>query len=161
MPLTRRILVTGATGYVGGRLVPLLLQDGHPVRCMVRNPNRLAGRPWTDRVEITRGDVLDPDTLPQVLEGVDTAYYLIHSLHAGEASFAERDRQGARNFGAAARAAGVRHIIYLGGIAPQTDRPSTHLSSRLETGDCLRESGITVTELRAGVIIGSGSLSFE
>ncbi|GIV58365.1 MAG: NAD-dependent epimerase [Rhodothermaceae bacterium] len=161
MNAPRRILVTGATGYVGGRLAPLLLEDGHTVRCMVRDPDRLAGRPWANRVEIVRGDVLDADTLPGVLEGIDTAYYLIHSLHAGEASFAERDRQGARNFGAAARAAGVRHIIYLGGIAPRTDRPSPHLQSRLETGDCLRESGVTVTELRAGVIIGSGSLSFE
>lgn len=155
-----RILVTGATGYVGGRLVPRLLAAGHSVRCLVRDPLRLRGRAWFGLVEPVPGDVLVPDTLTEALRGVDVAYYLVHSMGGG-AAFSERDIAAARNFGAAARAAGVRRIIYLGGLGDPSTALSHHLRSRQETGDVLREAGVPVTEFRAGVIVGSGSLSFE
>lgn len=155
-----RVLVTGATGYVGGRLVPLLVERGVDVRCMVRDPTRLDGRAWTNDVELVKGDALDPDTLDPVLEGVDTAYYLIHSMRGGD-DFAARDRMAAENFAKACRRAGVQHIIYLGGLGSDSPEASTHLRSRGETGDALRASGVTVTELRAGVVVGSGSLGFE
>jgi len=154
------ILVTGATGYVGGRLVPRLLDMGYTVRIMVRDPARLVGRPWLDQVDVVRGDVLKPDTLPAALQGIDAAYYLIHSM-SGNNDFEERDTTAARNFGDAAKAAGVSHIIYLGGLGDPEASLSTHLRSRQETGDTLRASGIPVTEFRAGVVVGSGSISFE
>ena len=152
------ILVTGASGYVGGRLVPRLLEAGYRVRCLVRDPARLAGRPWPG-AEIVAGDMLQPPTLAAALEGVDIAYYLVHSMASGEEGFIERDRTAAGNFAAAARAAGVGRIIYLGGLGREDLSP--HLQSRQEVGTILRESGIPVTEFRAGVIIGSGSASFE
>jgi uncharacterized protein YbjT (DUF2867 family) len=152
------VLVTGATGYIGGRLVPRLLARGHEVVCLVRDPGRLAGRRWA-RVERVKADVLDRGSLDAALKGVDTAYYLVHSMHAGERGFVERDRAAARNFAAAARAAGVRHIIYLGALG--RGELSSHLASRQETGQILRETGVSVTELRAAVIIGPGSASFE
>lgn len=154
------ILVTGATGYIGGRLVPLLLERGDRVRCMVRDPARLVGRAWTDDVEVVPADALDPDSLDGALAGVDTAYYLIHSMRGGE-DFAERDRQAANNFAQACRRQGVRHIIYLGGLGSDDPDASTHLRSRREVGEVLREAGVSVTELRAGVVVGSGSLGFE
>lgn len=154
------ILVTGATGYVGGRLVPCLLERGDRVRCMARDPRRLHGFEWHDQVDVVGGDVLEPDTLHAALEGVHTAYYLIHSL-AGGADYADRDRQGASNFASAAAEAGVKRIIYLGGIEPSGDRRSEHLSSRIQTGEALRDGAVPVTEFRAAVIVGSGSLSFE
>ncbi|HZJ02045.1 MAG TPA: NAD(P)H-binding protein, partial [Gemmatimonadaceae bacterium] len=154
------ILVTGATGYIGGRLVPRLLKDAHPVRCVVRDPSRLQGRPWQGSVEIVAGDVLEPSTLRATFEGVSAAYYLIHSMGAG-AHFEERDLIAARNFGAAAKAANVQRIIYLGGLAAPSRALSDHLRSRLQTGEALREAGVPVTEFRAGVIVGSNSLSFE
>ncbi|MEX0747267.1 MAG: SDR family oxidoreductase [Rhodothermales bacterium] len=162
-PSTAReqILVTGATGYIGGRLVPCLLGAGYHVRCFVRDRDRLRGRPWEEQVEVVVGDALQYETLVSALRGIDAAYYLIHSLGAGESSFAQRDREAAEKFGRAAREAGVRRIIYLGGIKPKTERLSEHLKSRLETGDSLRMGGVPVTEFRAGVIVGSGSLSFE
>jgi uncharacterized protein YbjT (DUF2867 family) len=160
MPDSRRILVTGVTGYVGGRLVARLLNKGHRVRCFVRDPLRLQGRTWLDQVELARGDVLQPESLSEAMRGVNVAYYLVHSLGAG-GDFEDRDLVGARNFAGAARAAGVERIIYLGGLGdPQTDL-SPHLRSRQETGAALREAGVPVTEFRAAVIIGSGSLSFE
>jgi uncharacterized protein YbjT (DUF2867 family) len=159
-PDSPRILVTGATGYIGGRLVPRLLEMGFRVRCMVRDPSRLQGRPWHDAAEIVAGDVLQPETLAPALEGVATAYYLVHSLGAG-ADFHARDLRAARNFGQAARAAGVDRIIYLGGLAEASPELSEHLRSRQQTGDALREGGVAVTELRAGVIVGAGSASFE
>jgi uncharacterized protein YbjT (DUF2867 family) len=155
------VLVTGATGYVGGRLVPLLLEKGYHVRCLARDPAHLSGRPWSDVVETVQGDVLDPASLPDAVEGIEVAYYLIHSLGAGKDRFAKRDLQAAENFGRAAREAGVKRIIYLGGLKPSDGDPSLHLKSRLETGETLRRSGVPVTEFRAAVIIGSGSLSFE
>lgn len=160
MTTARRILVTGATGYVGGRLVPRLLASGHAVRCLARDPERLAGRPWRDRVEVVTGDALVPESLAPALAGIDLAYYLIHSLGTGE-EFARRDREAAAAFGAAARAAGVGRIVYLGGLGDPATALSHHLRSRQETGAALGAAGVPVTELRAGVVIGSGSLSFE
>lgn len=154
------ILVTGATGYIGGRLVPRLLKAGYRVRCVVRDPSRLEGRPWQTEVEIVAGDVLEPLTLLSALDGASFAYYLIHSMGAG-ADFEERDLVAARNFGAAAKAAGVERIVYLGGLARASSTLSDHLRSRQQTGEALRESGVPVTEFRAGVIVGSSSLSFE
>lgn len=155
-----RVLVTGATGYIGGRLVPRLLDAGYPVRCLVRDPARLAGRPWVSRVEVVAGDCLQPETLPAALAGVSAAFYLVHSMAAGW-DFAQRDERAARQFGQAARAAGVRQIIYLGGLGDPATALSAHLRSRQHTGAVLRESGVPVTEFRAAVIVGSGSLSFE
>lgn len=154
------VLVTGATGYIGGRLVPRLLAAGYRVRCMVRDPSRLEGRRWRREVEVVAGDVLHPSTLPAALAGVDTAFYLVHSMAAGH-EFHERDLDGARNFSNALRAAGGTRIIYLGGLGDPSHDLSVHLRSRQETGDALRESGLPVTEFRAAVIVGSGSLSFE
>jgi uncharacterized protein YbjT (DUF2867 family) len=155
-----RILVTGATGYIGGRLVSRLLDEGRDVVCLARDPARLAGRQWRD-VEVRRGDVLDPDSLGPALQGIDVAYYLIHSMAAGERDFEERDRVAAENFGAAARDAGIQRIIYLGGLGSGDKDISAHLASRQMVGDVLRESGVPVTEFRAAVVVGSGSLSFE
>ena len=156
-----QILVTGATGYVGGQLVPRLLAAGHRVRVLARDPARLAGRSWADGVEPVRGDVLSPDTLPSALEGVEAAYYLVHSMGSA-GSFEERDVTAAANFGAAAKAAGVARVVYLGGLGDDSDaRLSSHLASRQSTGQKLRETGPPVTEFRAAVIVGAGSLSFE
>jgi uncharacterized protein YbjT (DUF2867 family) len=154
------ILVTGATGYIGGRLIPNLLVQGYRVRCLVRDPERLQGRPWQNRVEIVAGDVLQPETLVPALTGTVAAYYLIHSL-AGGADFHERDITAATNFAEAAEKAGVQRIIYLGGLAESSLNLSEHLRSRQQSGDALRTSSVPVTEFRAGVIVGSGSLSFE
>lgn len=160
MANTPLVLVTGATGYIGGRLVPRLLDAGFRVRCLVRDTSRLQGRAWRDEIELIEGDLLRPDSLGAAMHGAVAAYYLVHSLGAG-AGFSERDVQAARNFGAAARAAGVGRIIYLGGLGDPAADLSAHLRSRQQTGDALRESGLSVTEFRAGVIVGSGSLSFE
>ncbi|MFK7844883.1 MAG: SDR family oxidoreductase [Rhodothermales bacterium] len=159
--LAKKILVTGATGYVGGRLVPLLLDAGHDVRCFVRNPMRLKHRPWEQHVTLAKGNVFNEEELDAALQGIDIAYYMIHSLGAGEHEFAQQDRDAASNFARAASKAGVKRIIYLGGLRPKTERISEHLKSRLETGDFLRSGDVPVTEFRAGVIVGSGSLSFE
>lgn len=156
----RTVLVTGATGYIGGRLVPRLLEAGFQVRCLVRDPSRLQGRSWRSRVEVVAGDCLAPGTLPGAMAGVEAAFYLVHSMAGGQ-DFHERDVTAARNFGAAARAAQVRRILYLGGLGDPETALSPHLRSRQETGAVLRESGVAVTEFRAAVIVGSGSLSFE
>lgn len=156
----QRILVTGATGYIGGRLVPRLLEAGYRVRLLVRGGSkRLAGRPWQDDVEIVEGDVLQPDTLSAALADVDAAYYLIHSM--GGKQFRQRDHEAACNFSEAAAAAGVQQIIYLGGLGGKDQELSEHLKSRQETGEALRTGGVPVTEFRAGMVVGSGSLSFE
>lgn len=155
-----RVLVTGATGYIGGRLVPRLLEAGHTVRVLVRDPARLQGRPWLAEVEVLSGDVLQADTLRPAMAGIEAAYYLIHSM-GDTADFHERDLTAARNFGQAAAAEGVGHIMYLGGLGDPESALSDHLRSRQETGSVLREAGVPVTEFRAAVIVGSGSLSFE
>jgi uncharacterized protein YbjT (DUF2867 family) len=152
------VLVTGATGYIGGRLVPRLVAAGHAVRCLARDPARLAGRAWLG-VEVVQGDALDPASVARALDGIDAAYYLIHALGGGEKGFAERDERAARTFGEAAARAGTRQVIYLGGLGDGDLSP--HLASRQATGAALRESCGRVTEFRAAVIVGSGSLSFE
>jgi uncharacterized protein YbjT (DUF2867 family) len=156
----RRILVTGATGYIGGRLIPRLLDSGYTVRCMVRDPSRLQGRPWLTKVEVAQGDVLAPESLAAPLQGIDLAFYLIHSLSAGH-DFSERDVIAAEAFSQACLQAGVQRIIYLGGLGDPSTELSEHLRSRQLTGVALREAGVPVTEFRAAVIVGSGSLSFE
>jgi uncharacterized protein YbjT (DUF2867 family) len=154
-----RILLTGASGYVGGRLRPALEARGHQVRCLARRPDLLVAKtgPTT---EVVRGDVLDRPSLDAALRGVDAAYYLVHSMGTS-GPFEQADRQAARNFGEAARAAGVGRIIYLGGLGRDDEALSPHLRSRQEVGRILREAGVPVLELRASIIIGSGSLSFE
>ncbi|TBR24785.1 SDR family oxidoreductase [bacterium] len=152
------ILVTGATGYVGGRLVPRLLGPGRTVRVLVRDPGRVAGRPWAAGVEAVRGDVLTGEGLDEALRGADTAYYLVHSMSGGD-DFASRDLAAAERFGAAARKAGVRLVVYLGGLLPPA-AASEHLRSRAEVGAALAAE-VPTTELRAGPIVGSGSASFE
>ena len=156
-----KVLVTGATGYIGGRLVPLLLEDGREVRCLVRDAERFKVRPWHEQVETVEGDVLKPESLEGKFEGVHTAYYLIHSMGASERGFENRDRTAAKNFAEAAAAAGVEHIIYLGGLGSDNKGMSKHLESRQETGRALATAGVPVTEFRAAIIVGSGSISFE
>lgn len=152
-----RVLVTGGTGYIGGRLVPRLLRKGHSVRVLVRDPSRLAGRPWVNAVEVVAGNLLEPETLTGALDDIDAAYYLVHSMYAG-ADFAQCDRQAAANFCRAA--SGLRHVIYLGGLQPERRILSQHLHSRAEIGRIL-SLHLPTTEFRAGPIIGSGSASFE
>ncbi|MET8013092.1 SDR family oxidoreductase [Streptomyces sp. NPDC005271] len=158
-----RCLVTGASGYIGGRLVPELLAAGHQVRCVARSPGKLRDHPWAGRVEIVRGDVTDEESLGAAMEGVEVAYYLVHALGTGP-DFEETDRRAATIFGERARVAGVRRIVYLGGLAPagvDERELSPHLRSRAEVGRVLLDSGVPTAVLRAGVIIGSGSASFE
>jgi uncharacterized protein YbjT (DUF2867 family) len=153
------ILITGATGYIGGRLLPLLVEDGWRVRCLARQPERLAAR-LPAGVEVVPGDVLDPASLSRAMQGVGAAYYLVHSMGA-TGDFEAQDRLAADNFAAAARAAGVERIIYLGGLGEDDPQLSAHLRSRHEVGERLRAHGVPVIELRASIVIGSGSLSFE
>jgi uncharacterized protein YbjT (DUF2867 family) len=154
-----RILLTGASGYVGGRLLPRLEATGRPVRCLARRPEYLRSR-VRGSTEVVGGDLLDVETLPPALQGIETAYYLVHSMGA-KSDFEERDRQAALNFGEAARRAGVRRVVYLGGLAEEEANLSPHLRSRHEVGQILRDSGCPVIEFRASIVIGSGSLSFE
>jgi len=149
-----RILVTGGTGYIGGRLVPRLLAAGHALRVMARDTSRLQGRSWYDEVQVVRGDVLDPQSLHPALEGIDTAYYLVHSMLAG-ADFHARDQQAASNFARAAAEAGVQRIIYVGGLGDPAADLSLHLRSRQQTGEALRSSGVPVIEFRAGIVVGA------
>jgi uncharacterized protein YbjT (DUF2867 family) len=152
------ILLTGASGYVGGRLLPRLEATGCRLRCLTRKPEALTGR-VAPSTEIVVGDLLERDSLAGALRGVDIAYYLVHSMAAAR-DFEELDRHAALNFAHAAREAGIRRIVYLGGLGTGADL-SPHLASRHEVGDILRSSGIPTTELRASIVIGPGSASFE
>jgi uncharacterized protein YbjT (DUF2867 family) len=156
-------LVTGATGYIGGRLVPELLAAGYRVRCLARSPGRLRDHPWAGEAEVVRGDVTDSASVAEAMRGVDVAYYLVHAIGTG-GDFEETDRRAARVFGERARTAGVRRVVYLGGLTPAgvPERDlSPHLRSRAEVGRILLDSGVPTTVLRAAVILGSGSASFE
>ena len=157
-PAKPLLLVTGATGYIGGRLLRALHERGDRVRCMARRPDDVRAHAEHD-IEVVHGDVCDPASLAAALDGVHTAYFLIHAMAAGD-DFAREESEGARNFARAARAAGVQRIIYLGGLGRSANL-SEHLESRQEVGRLLRESGVLTVELRSSVIIGSGSLSFE
>ena len=154
------ILVTGASGYIGGCLVPRLLDKGYRVRCLTRNPAFLQSRNWFSQVEVIQGDILASATVFKALENVRRCYYLIHSMSSGQ-KYIERDRLAATNFGAIASKVGVQQIIYLGGLADPTSELSSHMRSRVQTGELLRHGGVTVTEFRASMIIGAGSTSFE
>ncbi len=163
------ILLTGGTGYIGGRLIRPLEATGRPLRLMVRDPQRL--RPtaapasfvprMADITDLVRGDMFDPASLLQALSGVDTAYYLVHSLGSTSEDFYEQELASARNFAEAVHAAGVRRVIYLGGLGRAGDTLSSHLASRQDVGRLLGESGAETIEFRASVILGSGSISFE
>ena len=162
--MSTRILVTGATGYIGGRLVPLLLEAGYDVRVLVRSPAKLRDVPWASRVEIVHGDLLDRVSLDAAVDGVSALYYLVHSMGqsaAKDEGFEQREAQGAANLARAAHAAGVGRIVYLGGLHPEDAPLSRHLRSRAEVGEILLHSGVDTAVLQAGVVIGSGSASFE
>ena len=154
-----KVLLTGASGYVGGRLLRLLSERSIPVRCLARHPEFLSAR-VTDTVEVVRGDVLDRESLSAAMAGVETAYYFVHSMGSAD-DFEEADRRAARNFAEAARDAGVERIIYLGGLGDEENQLSPHLRSRHEVGQLLRSTGVQVIEFRASIVLGSGSLSFE
>ncbi|MCJ7486542.1 MAG: NAD(P)H-binding protein, partial [Candidatus Aminicenantes bacterium] len=153
------VLLTGATGYVGGRLLRRLEECGRPVRCLARRPEFMKGRARAS-TEVVAADLLDAPSLEPAFRGVSTAYYLVHSMGAS-GSFEDKDRAAAQNFSQAAAAAGVSRIVYLGGLGDDADGLSQHLRSRHEVGEILRSAGVPVIEFRASVILGSGSLSFE
>ena len=153
------ILVTGATGYIGGQLVPELLSRGHDVRVLTRHRSGLADRPWADRVEVVEGDATDAAHCRRALDGVDVAYYLLHSMD-GTGDFAERDRAMARTFAGAAQQAGTGRIVYLGGLHPEGTL-SDHLASRVEVGRVFLDGDVPAVVLQAGVVLGDGSASFD
>lgn len=155
-----RCLVTGATGYIGGRLIPSLLDRGHAVRALARNPDKLNDRPWRDRIDVARGDLNDADSLSAAFEGIDVLYYLVHSMGSSK-EFVDAEAESARNVVKAAREAGVKRIVYLGGLHPSGVKLSPHLHSRTAVGDILIDSGIETLVFQAGIVIGSGSASFE
>ncbi|MCA1693372.1 MAG: NAD(P)H-binding protein, partial [Actinobacteria bacterium] len=154
-----RCVVFGATGYIGGRLVPALLAAGHQVRAVARTPGKLAEVPWRDRAEIINGDVTDPTSVRDAMSGQDVAYFLVHSLNRRD--FVDVDRRAAHVLAEAARTAGLTRLVYLGGITPDVQHLSDHLASRAEVGQILLDSGVPTIVLQAAVILGSGSASFE
>jgi uncharacterized protein YbjT (DUF2867 family) len=156
----KTILVTGATGYIGGRLIPILVDAGYHVRCMVRDERRIRDQSWYKYVDMVKADVFDANSLNKAMHGIDSAYYLIHSM-AGGKDFHQQDLVAAKNFGQSAKKYGVKQLIYLGGLGNAASDLSIHLRSRQDTGKMLRKSGVPLTEFRAAVIVGSGSLSFE
>ncbi|MGB7762994.1 MAG: SDR family oxidoreductase [Bryobacteraceae bacterium] len=160
---TKRVAIAGATGYIGGRLAPRLLDDGYIIRCLVRSSGKLAGRAWAANpgVEIRQADLADGASLAKNLAGCDAAFYLVHSMTSAGAEYANKDRHLALQFASAAREAGVGRIIYLGGLGETGPDLSEHLSSRREVEEALASTGVPVTVLRAAMIIGSGSASFE
>ena len=155
-----KCLVTGATGYIGGRLIRELLSHGYRVRILARNPERLKDHPWIDRVEVASGDAHEVTALDEALEGIDVAYYLLHALMSKD-DFEQEEKDIAEKFGAAAKTANIQRIVYLGGIIAQNELLSPHLQSRADTGTILKTFGVPTIELRAGIVIGSGSASFE
>ncbi|MFO0700671.1 MAG: SDR family oxidoreductase [Nitrospira sp.] len=159
IPGASLILLTGSSGYIGGRLLPSLEKQGYRLRCLARHPDIIKTK-VSPSTEVVAGDVLDRQSLDSALRGVDVAYYMVHSMRS-TGSFEETDRKGARNFGEAAKAAGVKGIIYVGGLGSDEEELSTHLRSRHEVGEILRQSGLPVCEFRASAVIGSGSASFE
>ena len=154
-----RCVVFGATGYIGGRLVPALLAAGHQVRAVARSPGKLAEVPWQDHAEIINGDVTDPTSVRDAMNGQDVVYYLVHSLN--QRDFVDIDRRAAHVLADAARTAGLTRLVYLGGITPDAKHLSDHLASRAEVGQILLDSGVPTVVLQAAVILGSGSASFE
>ncbi|MBY0588849.1 NAD(P)H-binding protein [bacterium] len=157
---TKSVLLTGATGYVGRLLLPRLLERGLEVRCLVRDPSKLSVPP-SPLLEVAQGDVLDSQSLAKALQGIDTAYYLVH-LMAGDGAFEDQDRQAAKNFAPAARETKLKRIIYLGGLGDESSpNLSAHLRSRHEVGAILRDSGVETIEFRAAMIVGAGSLSYQ
>lgn len=155
-----RCLVTGATGYIGARLVPRLLDEGHRVRALARNPGKLADVPWREQVEVARGDLADVESLIEAFDGMDVVYYLVHSMGTSK-DFAAEESRSVRNVVTAARRTGVRRVVYLSGLHPDGTRLSPHLESRKAVGETLIDSGMEAVVLQAGVVIGSGSASFE
>ncbi|MEX0865720.1 MAG: NAD(P)H-binding protein [Pirellulales bacterium] len=161
VPTAPTVLLTGASGYVGGRLIPMLEQQPVILRCLARNPDKLRPLLVKGATQIVQGDVLDRPSLDAALKGVHTAYYLVH-LMSGSHDFEKKDRQAAKNFADAAKQAGVQRIIYLGGLGDDADpKLSPHLRSRHEVGEILRESGVETIEFRAGMVVGAGSLSYQ
>lgn len=155
-----RCLVTGATGYIGARLVPRLLDEGHDVRALARNPDKLADVPWRERAQVARGDLGDVESLTAAFDGIDVVYYLVHSM-GGAKDFAAEEDRAVRNVVTAARRTGVRRVVYLSGLHPEGRKLSAHLESRAAVGEALIDSGIETVVLQAGVVVGSGSASFE
>jgi uncharacterized protein YbjT (DUF2867 family) len=153
-------LVTGATGYIGARLVPRLLDEGHRVRALARDPSKLADVPWRDRTEVVRGDLSALDSLIAAFDGIDVVYYLVHSMGTSK-DFTAEETRAVRNVVTAARRTAVRRVVYLSGLHPENKKLSPHLESRKAVGDALIDSGIEALVLQAGVVIGSGSASFE
>jgi uncharacterized protein YbjT (DUF2867 family) len=156
---SRRSLVTGATGYIGGHLAAMLVDRGQTVRALARKPDKLRNAPWRDKAEVVRGDLSDPDSLAAAFEDVDVMYYLVHSMGTSS-DFVREEERSARNVAEAAEKAGVRRIVYLSGLHP-TGELSRHLRSRNAVGEILVECGVETVVLQAGIVIGSGSASFE